>query len=54
MHADAADKTKDFLAARALLKAELVKITGDGIVETMVADQHDGAIAGMSCDQCME
>ena len=54
MHADATDKRKDLLAARASLKAELVKIIGDDITETMAADQHDGTIAGMSCVQCME
>ena len=54
MHADATDKRKGFLAARALLKAELVKITGDDIAETVVADQHDGTIIGVLCAQCME
>ena len=49
MHTETNDKRKDFLAARALLKAELAKIIGDDIAETMAADQADGTIAVMSC-----
>ena len=54
MHTEANDKRKDSLAARALLKAELAKITGDDIAETMAADQDDGTIAGMTCVDCKE
>ena len=54
MHTGASEKRKDFLAARALLKAELAKVMGDDIVETMAADQADITIAGMSCVGCME
>ena len=54
MHTEANDKRKDFLEARATLKTELVKIIGDGIAETMAADQDDGTIASMNCVQCME
>ena len=53
MHTEAADKRKDFLAARAMLKAELVKVMGDEITKTMAADQADGTIAGTSCVDCM-
>ena len=49
MHTEALEKRKDFLTARALLKTELLKVTGDDIAETMAADQNDGSIAGMSC-----
>ena len=54
MHTEANDKRKDFLAARALLKAEFVKISGDDIAELMAVDQADGTIAGMSYVHCME
>ena len=54
MHTGASDKRRDFLAARAPLKTELVKVAGDDIAETMAADQADGTIAGMSCVNCME
>ena len=54
MHTEANNKKKNFLAARALLKVKLVKIIGDDIAEKMAADQHDGAIAGMPCVQCIE
>ena len=49
VHVDATEKSKGFLAARTLLKTELIKIIGDGISETMAADQDDGTIASMSC-----
>lgn len=51
---EANEKWKEFLAARALLKVELVKVIGHDIAETMAADQANGAIAGMSCVHCME
>ena len=54
MHTEANDKRKNFIAARALLKAELVKNIGDDIVETMAADQDDGTIASMVCVECVE
>ena len=53
MHTEASEKRKTFLAARALLKVELVKIMGDEIAETIAADQADGTVAGMSCVDCM-
>ena len=54
MHTEASDKRKDFLAARALLKAELVKIIGDDIAKTMAADQEDESLASITCVQFME
>ena len=54
MHDEATDKRKDFLAARAALKTELLKIIGEDISETMAADQLDGSLSSMSCVDMME
>ena len=54
MHDEATEKRKDFLAARAALKSELMKIIGEDIAETMAADQLDGSLSSMSCVDMME
>ena len=53
MHAEAAEKRKDFIAAWASLRAELMKIMGVGIAETITADQADGTTASVPCADCI-